>query len=71
MTPSTEQAVRKASEAVGGSAVKDFKRESATARLVGAGTFKIMHSRGRHEEAKRVTGTIVRMMNNGADEIAG
>jgi len=44
MTPSTEQAVRKASEAVGGSAVKDFKRESATARLVGAGMFAVMQA---------------------------
>jgi hypothetical protein len=30
-------ATKKAAEAVAGSAVKDYKRESTTARLVGAG----------------------------------
>ena len=38
MAPSSaEAAASKATEAVAGSAAKDFKRESATARLVGAG----------------------------------
>lgn len=37
MMPSTEQAVSKVSGAVGGPAASEIKRESATARLVGAG----------------------------------
>ena len=37
MAPSTAEATVKASEAIAGSAVKEFKRESGTARLVGAG----------------------------------
>ncbi|KAF2755692.1 guanine nucleotide transporter [Pseudovirgaria hyperparasitica] len=38
MAPSAEEAAKKASEAIAGSAVKEFKRESNTARFVGAGT---------------------------------
>lgn len=37
MSPTVAQATAKASEAIAGSAVKDFKRESAAARLTGAG----------------------------------
>jgi len=36
---SVEQAAQKASEAVAGSSAKEYKRESTTARLVGAGEY--------------------------------
>lgn len=37
MTPSPKEAAIKASEAVAGSAAKEFKKESTAARLLGAG----------------------------------
>lgn len=37
MAPTVEEAAKKASVALAGSASKDFKRESGTARLLGAG----------------------------------
>lgn len=43
MAPTVAEATAKASEALGGSAVKEYKRESAAARLSGAGTILPTH----------------------------
>ena len=45
MAPTVQEATKKASEAIAGSAAKEFKRESGTARLLGAGNKTIQDYR--------------------------